>query len=122
MNTELNNELYGKEMQRWLRAVNEKTGEYYDTPIATGTNCANRQAIADHIRTISTTDVYGDNQAKKFPWTKIILHNRSDGKHTHNNGEWGVTYLKRKKNEPFTYWQIDENMEPIEETKTVVPI
>ncbi len=122
MNKEISNSFYNKETpQRWIRVINEDTGEYYDIPITTGTSLEQRELIADNIKLFASdaADFFLTPTSHIFEWTRIILYAREKGVFLNNNGEIGTSYYREQPEGEFVFYKIDMDMNIIEDSKTV---
>jgi len=118
MKKDINNDIYSKDtVQRWMRVINDDTGEYYDIPFSTGTTNEQRNIIADNIKLLASNITYIDGSIDVFPWTRVILYCRKKDKFATNNGEIGTCYYKQQPEGEFEFFKIDENMEIIEDSK-----
>ena len=90
---DIKNELYTSgTITRWMRVVDDNSGEYYDIPVATGSGMEERAAIADNIRFLSTKSITPNSPP--FKWTRIVLYYRQCGMVTDNNGEKPVGHTR----------------------------
>ena len=90
---DIKNELYTSgTITRWMRVVDDDSGEYYDIPVASGSSVEERMTIADNIRFLTTK--YITPNSPPFKWTRIVLYHRQCGMVTDYNGEGPVGHTR----------------------------
>ena len=126
MDKAISNSIYHNRFhaQRWIRVINDQNGEYYDMPIASGTNNEQREFIADNIELFACEEPFSIGSAlikpEPFQWTRYILYSRKGGEFYSDNEEAGICVHRGKADKAITYYNVDENMDIIPGTERVV--